>query len=116
MGATDPAILAALVRLERKLDALAARLPDRRHNALLARFLTSVSAFASSPWAAGELIENAQFAGAEQLCGVLGDIAGEADPARALGCFCARHEGIAIDNLQIVRTKGLWSVCAVRNA
>lgn len=90
---------------------------DRATDARLEPFLQACHAYSlSSWWSTGELLADAHRDDRRDLLRIIGKItAGCADPARSLGKFCRRGEGITVAGLRLERSKRLWCVCAVAN-
>lgn len=115
---TDPALIAALERLERQVGILIARLPDRGADARLSPFLRAWYDYGrSAVWTASEVIDEARRAGLHDLLVILDDIVGDGDPAKRLGCWLAKHAGAEADGYRLERHKlerGVWLWSVVR--
>ena len=105
-------VLAATLALHKDVRRLLNR--DGRGDALLGPFLAATHGFGgSSCWSTGELIQDAQQSRRHDLLDIIDQITAGADPARSLGKFCRRCEGITVDGLRLDRAKKLWAVSAV---
>ncbi len=84
---------------------------DRRTDARLGPFLSRCHEYSlSSWWSVTELLDDAGRDHRTDLLQCIAQITGRADPARSLGRFLQRHEGIEVAGLRLEHAARCWRV------